>query len=30
MVKKRFATLFADENILCFNEDFGNVVFKYN
>ena len=30
MVKKRFATLFADENILYFNEDCGNVVFKYN
>ena len=30
MVKKRFTTLHADENILYFNEDSGNAVFNYN
>ena len=30
MIKKLFATLYADENILYFNEDSGNVVFHCN
>ena len=29
MVKKLF-TLYADENILCFDEDSGDAVFNYN
>ena len=28
MIKKRFTTLYTDENILYFNEDSGNVVFS--
>ena len=30
MIKKLFITLYADENILYFNEDSGNVVFICN
>ena len=30
MVKKLFTPLYADENLLYFNEDFGNVAFHYN
>ena len=29
-IKKLFTALYADENILCFNEDSGNVVFFCN
>ena len=30
MIKKLFPAMYADENILYFNEDFGNVVFSCN
>ena len=30
MIKKLFTILYADENILYFGEDFGNVVFNCN
>ena len=30
MIKKLFHVLYANENILYFNEDFGNVVFSFN
>ena len=30
MIKKRFAALYADENILYFNKDSGNVAFSCN
>ena len=30
MIKKLFTALYANQNILCFNEDFGNVVFNSN
>ena len=30
MIKKLYTALYADENILYFNEDSGNVVFTYN
>ena len=30
MIKKLFTALHPDENILYFDEDFGNVVFNYN
>ena len=30
MIKKLYTDLYADENILYFNEDSGNVVFSYN
>ena len=30
MIKKLFNVLYANENILYFNEDFGNVVFSFN
>ena len=30
MIKKLFTALYADENILFSDEDFGNVVFKCN
>ena len=30
MIKKLFTALYADENILCFDEDFGNVVINSN
>ena len=30
MFKEHFTALYADENILCFNEDYGNVVFPCN
>ena len=30
MIKKLFAALYADQNILYFNEDSGNVVFNYD
>ena len=30
MVKKLFTALYADENILYFDEDFGDVVFNWN
>ena len=30
MIKELFTALYADENILYFNEDFGNVVFSCN
>ena len=30
MIKKLFTALYADKNILYFNEDSGNVVFNYN
>ena len=30
MIKKVFTALSADENILCFNEDSGNVIFNCN
>ena len=30
LIKNLLTALFADENILCFNEDSGNVVFIYN
>ena len=30
MIKKPFTALYADENILYFNENSGNAVFNYN
>ena len=30
MIKELFTALYADENILYFNEDSGNVLFSYN
>ena len=30
MIKKLFTALYADENILYFNEDSGNAVFNFN
>ena len=30
MIRELFTALYADENILCFNEDSGNVVFSCN
>ena len=30
MIKKLFTALYADENILSFNEDSGNIVFNCN
>ena len=30
MIKVLFAALYTNENILYFNEDFGNVVFSFN
>ena len=30
MIKKLFTALYADENILCFNEDSENIVFSCN
>ena len=30
MIKKLFTALYADENILYFNEDSGNIVFNCN
>ena len=30
MIKELFTALYTDENILYFNEDFGNVVFSFN
>ena len=30
MIKKLFTALYADQNILYFDEDFGNVVFNFN
>ena len=30
IIKELFTALYADENILEFNEDFGNVIFTYN
>ena len=30
MIKKLFTALYADENILYFNEDSGDAVFSYN
>ena len=30
MIKKLYSALYADENILYFNEDFGNLVFSCN
>ena len=30
MIKKLFTALYADENILYFDEDFGNVIFNCN
>ena len=30
IIKELFTALYADENILKFNEDFGNVIFTYN
>ena len=30
MIKKLFTILYIDDNILCFNEDSGNVVFSCN
>ena len=30
MIKKLFTALYADKNILYFDEDFGNVVFSCN
>ena len=30
MIKELFTTLYADENILCINDDYGNVVFSCN
>ena len=29
LIKKRFVTLYADENMLYFNEDSGNVVMEW-